>query len=115
MTRTRLDVVRSRGCRTLILQGLLDHYAQGLDLGYTAAQVQNLDASQCDFAAEEYTLALRSLEADGLIARVTDDDHQIARYVLTDDGHDFLKAGCPWGRIDRFSGDIPGNSEGGRC
>jgi len=104
MSQLNRETIRSRGLRELILRRLLGHYQAGLDLGYTAEQIRQFETSHCAFTEAEHVRAIRSLEHDGLIGILEAGDDEPDRYVLTDDGDDFLRAGLPWRRIDPYSG-----------
>ena len=47
---------------------------------------------------------LRSLVADKLVRG--DGQGAATRYLLSDDGLDFVTAGYPWERIDPYSGEV---------
>jgi len=89
-----------------VLEILRVQYSAGLDIGCTAEQIADANASVCGFTAEEYTRALKSLQGDRLIGQTEDAQGSESlgfRWLLTADGDEFIEAGFPWKTIDRFS------------
>lgn len=97
------EVEKSRHLRQAVLRVLHIHRQSGLEIGYTADELANLNVDSIfgkDPAA--IGMALRDLLEDGLVSRV--EDCEPPRYVLTGNGADFCLASFPWARVDPYTG-----------
>jgi len=99
----RTSIEHSRQVRAAILRVLWTHDQAGLAIGYTAAELANLNADSV-FGVDGLAIGqeIRQLTDDLLVERVAESNPP--RFVITGDGRDFCRADMPWAQVDRFTG-----------
>jgi hypothetical protein len=93
-----------RSLRQMILRTMYVHDQAGLAYGFPVSDLAYLVSDSVAGSQPERVIRMiRDLLDRRLVVAV--EGTNPPRYVLTADGRDFCRAGYPWAKIDRFSGD----------
>jgi len=100
---------RSRRIRQDILRTSCNAFAACPDVGLLADQIyEGFSTSQLQYGREEIDAELVDMIDDGLLTVGDADGFSGAMpkkiYRSTSRGRDFHRAGCPWDKIDEFTG-----------
>ncbi len=99
------EVTRSRFVRGIVLDALWAADGAGMGAGFTFGQLRSgFAVSRVELGAAELTREMNDLLDDGMVKREWDEDLGCNMYAMDTRGRDFKRAGCPWDRIDEFSG-----------
>ena len=102
------EIARSRFIRGIVLDLLWTADGAGSRFGFTFEQLaRGFGASRVEVAIAELRRELNDLAADQLVRQDWDDDLRCDHYTIGPRGRDFKRAGCPWDRIDEFTGKVP--------
>jgi len=100
------DVIRSRALRRRLLEILKDVYSANVAAGLTPEELLRISrrsSGPFGWRSDDVNAELSRLAAAHLV-EITSAGRIHAR--LTNEGVDFLDAGCPWAAIDKFSGGM---------
>jgi len=99
------DPQRSRFAREMILRLLSAADGAGIGLGMTWSQIRSgFTRRRTEFSDAGIRRELNDLVDDNLIERRWDDDMGCDMFRIVSRGREFLRANCPWERIDEFTG-----------
>ncbi len=102
---SRTDIARSRFIRGIIVDVLWVADGAGNAFGLSFQQIyRGFANSRVDVAESDLRRELNDLVDDKLLKRKWDETLNCHMYAITSRGREFKKAGCPWERIDEFTG-----------
>ena len=102
------NATRSRFVRQIILDVLSAADGAGSRFGLTWDQLRGgFRRSRTSVSDSELRRELNDLRDDRLIVETWDEDLGCDEYRLAARGRDFKRAGCPWPKIDEFTGNQP--------
>ena len=101
----KAEIQRSRMIREAILQALSIVDGAGSSFGLTFEQLHlGFSRSRLEVKASELHREMNDLVDDQLICKRWDEELEGWEFRLTSRGRDFKKAGCPWEKIDEYTG-----------
>ncbi len=99
-----IDIGTSRHVRMVLLDALWNAAGAGTGLGFTWLQLKGAFRSQLEISESDLRRELNDLVNDDLVVREDDEVLNEKIYRITSRGSDFKKCGCPWERVDEFTG-----------
>jgi len=99
------DIYRSRRVREILLDLLFRADGAGSGFGFSFDQLRSAFGRKAMAAKpSELRRELNDMEGERLLTRKYDADLEDDYYRIAPRGRDFKRAGCPWEKIDEFSG-----------
>jgi hypothetical protein len=102
------ETIRSRSIRELILRLCYNTHRANPDISVLARHIyEGFSTGRIQYLREDIDPEISALVEAGMIAVVNVPNVGMPEkgYRITNRGGDFFRAGCPWAKIDEFTGE----------